>query len=140
MQIHIPVPWSGINSVVCCLKYQRMLFQKYPRKTLLFYKEFIDIATHTNTAQVALRQYRILLTIHGEKLHFSMSLPSFPKNVCGYQLLQAFIVFTCKNSPKNFCWCKVIHEKCESFSPQIISNIWYYIIKINDYMCTYIAS
>ena len=46
------------------------------------------------------------------------------KNFHGYQLLQAFIVFTYKNSPKNFCGCKVIHGK-HKFSPQIIiiSNI-----------------
>ena len=31
-----------------------------------------------------------------------MSLPSIPKNIRSQQLLQAFIVFMCKNSPKTF--------------------------------------
>ena len=48
------------------------------------------------------------------------------KNVHSYQLLQAFIVFTCKSLPKNFCSCEAIHEKCESFSLWIISNIRYW--------------
>ena len=34
----------------------------------------------------------------------------------GYQLLQAFLVFTWKNSPKNFCGCKVIHENMKFFT------------------------
>ena len=41
------------------------------------------------------------------------------KNVHGYQLLQTFIIFTCKYSPKILCGCKAIHKKCESFSPWI---------------------
>ena len=55
----------------------------------------------------------------------STSLPSFLKNVCGYQFLQAFIVFMCKTLPKNFCHCEVICEKHESLSLRIINNIWY---------------
>ena len=47
------------------------------------------------------------------------------KHVCSYQLLQTSIVFTCKNSPKHFCGCKVICKNCETFSPQITINIWY---------------
>ena len=46
------------------------------------------------------------------------------KNVRGYQLLQAFIVFTCKKLPKNFRSCKAIREERECFSPQMKSNIW----------------
>ena len=30
-----------------------------------------------------------------------------------------------QKSPKNFCSCKVICKKCETFSLQIIRNIWY---------------
>ena len=46
---------------------------------MLFYKEFIDIATHTNTAQVALRQYCILLTVHGEELSLFHVFTFIPK-------------------------------------------------------------
>ena len=35
------------------------------------------------------------------------TLPSFLKNLHSYQLLQAFIVLTCKSLPKNFHSCKV---------------------------------
>ena len=68
-------------------------------------------------------KYHILLIICSENLYCSTSLPSFPKNVRDYQLLQAFIAFTCKNLPKNIWGCEVIHKKCESFSPWMINNI-----------------
>ena len=43
--------------------------------------------------------------------------------VANYQLLQAFIVYTCRTLPKNFSSWKAICEKLGSFSPQIVSNI-----------------
>ena len=55
------------------------------------------------------------------------------KYVHGYQLIQAFVVFICKNLPENFHGCKVIHKKHESFSPWIISNIWYVIFWVVNY-------
>ena len=72
--------------------------------------------------------YHILFIICGEKLllfHVFTFIPE--KNVCGF--LPVFISFHSihvQNLPKNFHSCEAIHEKQESVSLQIISNIWYF--------------
>ena len=47
------------------------------------------------------------------------------KNIHSYQLLQTFIVFMCKIPQKTFTVAKQSAKNMESFSSQIISNIWY---------------
>ena len=37
------------------------------------------------------------------------------KNVCVYQLIQAFILFTCKNLPKKLSQLQAIHKKAKFF-------------------------
>ena len=46
---------------------------------------------------------------------YFMSLPSFQENVCSCQHLQAFIKFTCKNSPKTFAVVKQSAENVKIF-------------------------
>ena len=62
-----------------------------------------------------------------KKFCYFTSLLWFPKNFLGHQLLWAFIVFMyIRTFTKNFLGgCKVIHRKRETFSPRVISNIWY---------------
>ena len=43
----------------------------------------------------------------------------------------AYCLLSLQNSPKKFCGCQVIREKCEIFLPQIKSNIWYMNACIN---------
>ena len=62
--------------------------------------------THTNIVEV-MTHYCILVFIRSGKLllfHVFTFIPQ--KHIHGYQLLQAFTIFTCKNVPKNFCGCK----------------------------------
>ena len=51
----------------------------------------------------------LLFTV--KNFHCSTSLLSFPKNIRGHQLLQAFIVFTCKNITKNLLWLQSNPQK-----------------------------
>ena len=74
--------------------------------------------------------YRILLFICSEKVSLLTFLPLFPEKL---SWLTAFTVFICitpclkhnvtKICQKKFRGCQIICEKCETFSPQIKSNI-----------------
>ena len=69
----------------------------------------------------------ILIIICCERLSLFQIITFIPKNIRSYQLLQAFVVSKYKNLPNIFHGCKVIHKKCQSFSPRIINNIQYLI-------------
>ena len=59
---------------------------------------------------------RVLLIIRSEKVSLFHVFNLTPQNnVHSYQLLQAFIVFSCKNSPKRFHSCKSICKNVKIF-------------------------
>ena len=60
--------------------------------------------------------YCLLFTVKNFHCTFHVSTFNlFLKKVCGYQLLQTFMVFKCKNLPKTFNGCEVICKIHESF-------------------------
>ena len=70
------------------------------------------------------------------------------KNVHNYHLLQAFIVFTCKNLPKSFHGCESIGKRtCEFFTMNnkqymiltLLHSYWYKKLKNNNY-CYWVVS
>ena len=70
----------------------------------------------------------------------STSLPSFPKNVRGYQLLQAFIVFTCKICQKLLRLWNNSWITCKFFNANDKQYTLYYMLislvtRINVYKC-----
>ena len=82
------------------------VFSRVCTNCMLQLTERISYIQETLYGRVCKWKYRIMLIIHGEKLAVPHLYLHSQKNVHGYQRLQAFVVFMCKNSPKNFCSAK----------------------------------
>ena len=59
--------------------------------------------------------YCIFLIIQSEKLLLFHIFTFIPQKGRGYQFIQAFIVITCKNLPKNFHGCEAICKNVKVF-------------------------
>ena len=91
--------------------YSQLLQQCRPCDVAIMYRIRQPLSYLYNLAS-----YTVQLLLFKNSCCFT-SLPSFHKNVHGYQFLQAFIILTCKNLPKNFRGCEAIHGKPECFPP-----------------------
>ena len=70
-------------------------------------------------------EYRILLNIQREKVSLFHIFILIPKKLLRLPTFTSFHSIHVQKFAKNFRGCEVIYEKCETFLPQTISDIWY---------------